>query len=210
MVKTMDEDKTARLNVETRKLKEVRPNPKNPRLHPHNQLNKLQDSLERFGYTKGSMVITEDGLLLAGHGMYEALREQEYGYITKLFHDAATTVATPIPEVIPDMEWVNETIFSRNSEWQELLMKQDRDKRSERKSYGDDLVVNKESATASVEKYDDDSISEYRIPTESELRQIRLMNIPTRGFCISAEEERITAESYRYLYDPEEFETPEI
>jgi len=56
---------------------------------------------------------------------------------------------------------------------------------------------------------EDDPIDGCRIPTESELRQAEITNIPTRGFCVSAEEERITAESYRYLYDPEEFETPD-
>ena len=76
------------------------------------------------------------------------------------------------------------------------------------------IVVSIDKGTGCIMRVNDTTHSE--IPwqegnnTESELRQIRLMNIPTRGFCISADEERITAESYRYLYDPEEFETPEI
>ncbi len=47
-------------------------------------------------------------------------------------------------------------------------------------------------------------------PTESEVRQAKLTNTPTRGFCISADLEQIAAESYKYLYDPEEFEPPEL
>ena len=50
----------------------------------------------------------------------------------------------------------------------------------------------------------------YRIPTEYELRVARLTNTPTRGFCVSWDIEQITAESYKHLYDPEEFELPEI
>ncbi len=49
-----------------------------------------------------------------------------------------------------------------------------------------------------------------RMPTEHELRAARLMNIPTRGFCVSADLEKINAESYKYMYDPEEYEPPEI
>ncbi len=49
-----------------------------------------------------------------------------------------------------------------------------------------------------------------RMPTEHELRVARLMNIPTRGFCVSADLEKINAKSYKYMYDPEEYEPPEI
>ena len=53
-------------------------------------------------------------------------------------------------------------------------------------------------------------IAECRMPAESELRQARLMNIPTRGFCVGADIEKINADSYRYSYDPEEFAPPDI
>jgi len=49
-----------------------------------------------------------------------------------------------------------------------------------------------------------------RLPTESLLREARLLNIPKRGFCVSADIEIITAESYRYLIDREEFTPPVI
>ncbi len=31
-----------------------------------------------------------------------------------------------------------------------------------------------------------------------------------RGFCVSADLEQITAESYKYIHDPEEFKSPEM
>ena len=46
--------------------------------------------------------------------------------------------------------------------------------------------------------------------TESELRQARLMNIPKRGFCVSADLEKINADVHRHFYDPEEFAPPDI
>ena len=71
-----------------------------------------------------------------------------------------------------------------------------------------DLEVNGE--TVLTKEFADDSIDECRMPTESELRQARLMNIPTRGFCVSSDLEKINADSYRYSYDPEEFAPPDI
>lgn len=53
--------KTATLNVVRKKLSEVKPNPKNPRLHSPDQLRRLERSLEDFGYSKGSMVVNADG-----------------------------------------------------------------------------------------------------------------------------------------------------
>ncbi len=74
----MDEPKTARLQVETRKLEDLRPHPSNPRLHPHAQVEKLRDSLDRFGFIKGSIVVSPDGTIITGHGIYEALEAEGY------------------------------------------------------------------------------------------------------------------------------------
>jgi hypothetical protein len=41
-------------------------------------------------------------------------------------------------------------------------------------------------------------------------KQRELKNIPTRGFCVSADLEQINAESYKYTNDPKEFEPPDI
>lgn len=49
-----------------------------------------------------------------------------------------------------------------------------------------------------------------RTPTEIEIMKARLMNIPKRGFCVSADLEKINRESYRFIYDPDEFEPPDI
>lgn len=42
--------KKATLEVKTLKLKDVKPNTQNPRLHSQEQIRKLQHSLGRFGY----------------------------------------------------------------------------------------------------------------------------------------------------------------
>jgi len=125
-------------------------------------------------------------------------------YAINCFQDSATNIAVSISDYIKRM---NDTTFTENP-WQEFASSQVEAKRSEQKIYDNGFI--KDSETVLVDEFDDDLVDRCRVPTESELRQTRLMNIPTRGFCISADAEKITAESYRYLYDPEEFETPEI
>jgi len=135
---------------------------------------------------------------------------QNNAYIAVPFQGTATTVAVDIGQVIPDLKRVNETIFSRNDEWQSLLNKQAQAERAEQNAYDKDLAVNGDTETFLAGESADDSIAECRMPTELELQQARLMNIPTRGFCVSADLEKINADSYRYLYDPEEFAPPDI
>jgi hypothetical protein len=66
------------------------------------------------------------------------------------------------------------------------------------------------SDTSSASDYVRELVLGGQIPSESQLRQARLMNIPTRGFCVSADLEKINADSYRHSYDPEEFAPPDI
>ena len=142
--------------------------------------------------------------------MYPRRIQHDNAYVSKPFYVTATTVAVGIDDRIPDTIHVKETIFSRKPEWHILLIKQEQARRSERKIYVDELTANGDSETALAKESGDDFVFECRIPTEPELQQARLMNIPTRGFCVSADIEKITAKSYRYIYDPEEFAPPDI
>lgn len=56
-----------------RKLSELRPYEKNARTHSDGQILLIQDSIQRFGFTN-PILIAEDGLILAGHGRYEAAK----------------------------------------------------------------------------------------------------------------------------------------
>jgi len=70
--------KIASLNMVTKNLADIKLNPKNPRLHSVEQIGKLEKSLETYGFAKGSMVVNKDDYLLAGHGVYEALKAKGY------------------------------------------------------------------------------------------------------------------------------------
>lgn len=49
----------------------LRPHPKNPKTHPEAQIEKLMDSIRRFGWTR-PIITTADHTILAGHGAWQA------------------------------------------------------------------------------------------------------------------------------------------
>jgi len=52
-------------------IRKLRPNKRNARTHPRKQVRQLADSMLRFGCTS-PILIDENGVILAGHGRYEA------------------------------------------------------------------------------------------------------------------------------------------
>lgn len=59
---------------------ELRPNPRNERVHPPRQLDELRAGFRRFGQQK-PVVVDESGRILAGHGFVEALRLENVGEV---------------------------------------------------------------------------------------------------------------------------------
>ncbi len=56
------------------RLGELVPNPRNPRVHPEAQLNSLKKSVKRFGQPKPILVRRHNRMIVASHGIYEAMR----------------------------------------------------------------------------------------------------------------------------------------
>lgn len=50
------------------------PNPRNPRVHPEDQLERLTASIRRFGQTRPILARRENRMIIAGHGVAEACR----------------------------------------------------------------------------------------------------------------------------------------
>ena len=61
------------MKVVSKKLSELHPIEKNIRRHPEKQIKEYVRSVEMFGQTK-PLVIDENGTILIGNGLYEALR----------------------------------------------------------------------------------------------------------------------------------------
>ena len=69
-----DGDRMTEMHVEMVKVKELRPHPRNPRVHPEAAIAKLVRSIETFGFTN-PVLVSADGLILAGHARVKAAEQ---------------------------------------------------------------------------------------------------------------------------------------
>ncbi len=59
------------MQVKTVKISELRPHPKNPRVHPDSAIEKLERSIKEFGWTN-PILVSKEGYILAGHARLKA------------------------------------------------------------------------------------------------------------------------------------------
>ena len=59
------------MEIKTVKISELRPHPKNPRVHPDSAIDKLVRSIKEFGWTN-PILVSKDGYILAGHARLKA------------------------------------------------------------------------------------------------------------------------------------------
>ena len=59
------------MEIKTVKISELRPHPKNPRVHPDSAIEKLERSIKEFGWTN-PILVSKDGYILAGHARLKA------------------------------------------------------------------------------------------------------------------------------------------
>lgn len=63
------------MELSRRSVGELEPHPDNPRTHPDELIQKLQKSMDQFGWTN-PILITPDGKIIAGHARLKAARER--------------------------------------------------------------------------------------------------------------------------------------
>jgi|GEM_PF-2288465 len=63
------------MKTKTVKISEIKPHPKNPKQHPHEQLIELKDSLNKFEQVKN--IVIWKGYIIAGHGIVAAAEQAE-------------------------------------------------------------------------------------------------------------------------------------
>jgi len=59
------------MEIKTVKINELKPHPKNPRVHPDSAIDKLVRSIKEFGWTN-PILVSADGYILAGHARLKA------------------------------------------------------------------------------------------------------------------------------------------
>jgi DNA modification methylase len=60
-------------NIENIPVGNLTPNPRNARTHPESQIGLLTNSIRKFGFI-GAITIDENGVIIAGHGRFEAAK----------------------------------------------------------------------------------------------------------------------------------------
>lgn len=68
------------------KIKDLKPHPKNPRIHPKSALDKLIKSIGQFGFTN-PVLVSRDGFILAGHARCKAAAEAGIEEVPAIFLD---------------------------------------------------------------------------------------------------------------------------
>lgn len=62
------------MQIETLKIKDIKPHPGNPRTHPDNAIDRLAKSITEYGWTN-PILISQDGFILAGHARLKAAQK---------------------------------------------------------------------------------------------------------------------------------------
>ena len=65
-------------------ISEIKPHPENYKIHPPDQIKSLRASLKAFGCTS-PIKANLDGLIVAGHGMYQLYLEDGYTHVPVMF-----------------------------------------------------------------------------------------------------------------------------
>jgi len=73
-------------NVRLTKICDLKPHPKNPRVHPDSALSKLVKSINKFGFTN-PVLVSKDGFILAGHARCKAAQKAGIEEVPAIFLD---------------------------------------------------------------------------------------------------------------------------
>jgi DNA modification methylase len=94
-------------------LSELKPHPKNPRIHPENMLKKLCTSIREFGFTS-PVLVDSDYRILAGHARCKAAE--------KLGIETVPAVILPLSGAAADAYVIADNKLNELSEWDENIL----------------------------------------------------------------------------------------
>ena len=107
----------------TRKLLELRPNPRNARKHPRAQLDALKAGMLRFGWTI-PILEDESSMILAGHGRWEAAQELVSEGHSR-FEDAPCITAKGWSEADKRAYTLADNQLALSAEWDSAILKEE-------------------------------------------------------------------------------------
>lgn len=95
------------------KIKDLKPHPKNPRVHPKSALDKLIKSIGQFGFTN-PVLVSKDGFILAGHARCKAAAEAGIEEVPAIFLDLEGANA--------DAYLIADNKIQEETDWNEVLL----------------------------------------------------------------------------------------
>lgn len=95
------------------KIKDLKPHPKNPRIHPKSALDKLIKSIGQFGFTN-PVLVSRDGFILAGHARCKAAVEAGIEEVPAIFLDLEGANA--------DAYLIADNKIQEETDWNEVLL----------------------------------------------------------------------------------------
>jgi ParB-like chromosome segregation protein Spo0J len=106
-------------------LRKLRRNARNPRTHSKNQVHQIARSINRFGWTQ-PIVIDKSGLILAGHGRYEAalllkLRKVPVTILSGLTDTEKRALALADNKIAANADWDRRLLAQELGELAKLL-----------------------------------------------------------------------------------------
>lgn len=164
------------MKVKKMKLDEIKPYWKNPRQHTEANLKAIRESIKKFGYV-APIIVDKEGVIIAGHGRYEALKELGYEEVDVIEVDLPPEKAKEYriaDNRIAEMaEWDIDMLLSEireigESDFMEMLFPTFTDFSIEPSSGGSDLPD-----LTPKEKEEDDIYIEIKCPKCGEKFQVR-------------------------------------
>jgi DNA modification methylase len=109
--------------VKSVKIKDLKPHPKNPRVHPDSALDKLMKSIGQFGFTN-PVLASKDGIILAGHARCKAAQKSGIEEVPVIFLDLegadADAYLIADNKIQEETSWEKETLADLIKELQGL------------------------------------------------------------------------------------------
>lgn len=136
------------------KLKDIRPYENNAKLHPHEQVEQIKNSIIRFG-NNDPIAVDEDNVIIEGHGRYEALKELGY-------EEAEVIVLTGLSEDEKSAYRIVHNQLTMNTDWDMSMLKDELSKISiDMKGLGlDEALLDQIEDEHAEAKEDDFNVSE--------------------------------------------------